>query len=120
MRGPYFAATFALLCAAPSSFAQPQYRLVDLGSLGGDGSVAYGINALGDVFGVSTTTVVGPQHAFLYREGRMIDVHPAGVESTAFAINNSGQIVGRYSDSDTHGFTYRDGQVTGMPGSVKC
>jgi probable HAF family extracellular repeat protein len=67
----------------------------DLGTLGGDSSAAYGINARGQVVGYSTTAG-GPPHAFLWeaRTG-MHDLGTiGGFYSAAFGINARGQIVG--------------------------
>ncbi|HXK31377.1 MAG TPA: hypothetical protein VJZ94_01370 [Candidatus Paceibacterota bacterium] len=43
----------------------PAYEVIDLGTLGGDSSVAYGINDRGQVVGNSKTSN-GSEHAFLY------------------------------------------------------
>ena len=54
----------ALLLAAPIVYGQADGTMVDLGTLGGDGSWATGINDRGQVVGVSTTAA-GAEHAFL-------------------------------------------------------
>jgi probable HAF family extracellular repeat protein len=82
----------------------PTYSIKNLGTLGGNvsenGSVAWGINDSGQVVGFSTITSTGETHAFLYLDGEMHDLNdliPAdsGWElDDAYAINNSGQIVG--------------------------
>jgi probable HAF family extracellular repeat protein len=74
----------------------------NLGTLGGCGSLAYGINDSGQVVGTSETTqeYCGGLHAFLYSDGQMQDLNnliPADSGWTltdARKINNSGQIVG--------------------------
>jgi probable HAF family extracellular repeat protein len=74
----------------------------DLGTLGGDYSVANDINANGDVTGWSFSTVdVLESHAFLYINGaHMVDLNtcidPAlnWVLQNALAINDAGQITG--------------------------
>ena len=74
--------------------------MTDLGTLGGSYSNAFGINDAGQVVGAANTPNIGPQHAFLYSTGVMIDLNsllPASsgwVLDSANAINNSGQIVG--------------------------
>jgi probable HAF family extracellular repeat protein len=46
----------------------PTYTIIDLGTLGGSRSVAYSINARGQVVGDSGTAA-GAQHAFLWEAG---------------------------------------------------
>jgi len=78
-----------------------------LGSLGGasnpnDDTDALAINDAGDIVGDSNVGS-GAQHAFLWRNGVMIDLTPLPLdgESTAYAINNQGWIIGaRSTDSD--------------------
>lgn len=66
----------------------------NLGTLGGNSSVANDINDLGEVVGTSKTSE-GIRHVFLWTpEGGMQDLTPAAPDSRAFAINNAGQIVG--------------------------
>jgi probable HAF family extracellular repeat protein len=94
--------------------------MIDLGTLGGTTSTAYGINDLGQVVGQSTTGIGGPNHAFLYTGipgagGAMVDLGTlGGTYSRAYAINNDGKIVGRArtTDEDNHAFLY-----TGVPGA---
>jgi probable HAF family extracellular repeat protein len=55
---------------------------VDLGTLGGDHSFAFGINSAGDVVGYAQLPEMdsgwpGVDHAFLYRDGEMIDLNSA-------------------------------------------
>jgi probable HAF family extracellular repeat protein len=71
----------------------------DLGALAGGSSEAYSLNNRGEVVGRSAVPGNG-HYAFLYREGRMLDLNdliPTGtgwVLTDAVDINNSGQIVG--------------------------
>jgi probable HAF family extracellular repeat protein len=71
----------------------------DLGTLGGGSSYAYGINNSGDTVGYSWDAF-GQTHAFLFEDGVLFDLNQligAGSGWTlthAFAINDSGQIVG--------------------------
>ena len=69
--------------------------MVDLGTLGGTNSAAFGINDRGQIVGQSQTGA-GADRAFLWtvKEG-MVDLGTlGGGSSVAFGINNRGQIVG--------------------------
>jgi probable HAF family extracellular repeat protein len=88
---------------SPTSQAYRAFRatpaagsMTSLGTLGGSFSAAFGINNNGDIVGASTTAGDAEYHAFLYRNGQMIDINPAGwSETEARGINSSGQIIGR-------------------------
>ncbi|MDO8336094.1 MAG: HAF repeat-containing protein, partial [Candidatus Saccharibacteria bacterium] len=72
----------------------------DIGTLGGRGAMAFGINNSGQVVGASNT--VGSRHAFLYANGTMSDLGTLGgyQDSQAQAINNNGQVVGYSAGSN--------------------
>ena len=111
---------FAVI-SSPHAFLYSNGALTDLGTLEGGGtqslSVATAINALGEITGYSdaddnTGRRVG-RHAFFCSLGAgMVDLGTlGGSESFGFAINSSGQIVGK---SDTtgagqHGFLFTPG-----------
>ena len=75
----------------PAANAQ-EYTITDLGTLGGTTSYAYALNDLGQVVGVSSTSLSTP-YGFLWENGVMTNL---GVDH-AFDINNLGQIVGQNS-----------------------
>jgi probable HAF family extracellular repeat protein len=89
-------------------------RVVALNTLGGSGSLAYGVNNRGEVVGTADTAQDGTRHAFVWRDqdedgqadaGEMDDLgvlDDPGNRSTAYAINASGLIVGR-SEAGSHG-----------------
>jgi probable HAF family extracellular repeat protein len=79
--------------------------MVDLGTLGGDGSGAYGINDSGKVVGWAYTTGDASQDAFLYSGGTMYDLNnliapgSGWTLESANAISNTGYIVGYMEDA---------------------
>ena len=70
--------------------------ITDLGTLGGATSVAYGINASGQIVG-SAQTANGRSRAFLWKSGTMSNLGTLGdsfIHSDAYGINARGQVVG--------------------------
>lgn len=73
-------------------------EMVDLGDLGGGQSIAYGINASGQIVGTSSTASFA-SHAFRTTDDGLIDAASdlgtlGGLSSTAYRINASGRVVG--------------------------
>jgi len=86
---------------------------VDLGDLGGVSASANDINARGEIVGSSEKAAPdgpGPRYAFLWREGRMIDLGaPAGQRySQATRINDAGTVVGQ---TEQGAFVYSGGRM---------
>jgi probable HAF family extracellular repeat protein len=81
------------------AFLATRDAITELGTLGGAESRAAALNKSTDVVG-SADTIQGEQHAFLYRDGTMLDLNDlvqAGsgfVLEEATGINDSGEIVG--------------------------
>jgi probable HAF family extracellular repeat protein len=94
-----------------SSAARAAYYITDLGSLGGPSS-SMGINNSGQIVGYSyiTSDTSGEYRAFLYDGGTTTDLLGAASYSVAYAINDSGKIVGSV-DGGTAFFTYDHGTV---------
>lgn len=91
--------------------------LTELDTLGGFGSLAYGINDRGQVVGVSITGT-GTGGAFLFRNGTMIDLGTTSdslPNSIAFGINNGDSVVGEVYRTGLngvyHAFVYAHGKM---------
>ena len=108
---PLNALTTALLATfafADNAFAV-DYKVIDLGTLGGPYSYAYGIDDQGRIVGEAWTPG-DVRHAYRYANGSMYDLGiPATPQSSANAINASGQITGRIG---LDGFLYDNGTLT--------
>ncbi|HTY87249.1 MAG TPA: PEP-CTERM sorting domain-containing protein [Candidatus Acidoferrum sp.] len=111
------AASVLLVAVAPAAFAQTQYSVTSLGSLGGASAFGWGINNNGQVTGWSATGGSGA-HAFLYSGGAMTDLGTlGGADSYAGGMNNNGQVVGasEYNGSiNRHAFLYSGGTMTDL------
>jgi probable HAF family extracellular repeat protein len=81
--------------AAPAAAAQTteQYRMVDLGTLGGESSFATAMNDRGAVVGRAQTPD-GTYHGFLWQKGAMVDLGAFSPRD----VNNRGQVVGTRDD----------------------
>lgn len=91
----------------------PGYDVIDLGTLGGAEATPSAFNNLGEVVG-SSTTADGKTHAFLWRNGVLTDISPAGQElSAARAINDAGWIAGA-GQGDGRMPMWKDGVFTGI------
>jgi probable HAF family extracellular repeat protein len=88
----------AFFLSIPGVARAGSYRPVDLGTLGGTTSGAHALSSNGLVAGESTLTD-GTTHAFLWRDGRLLDlgVLPDGTYSVALGVNAAGVVVG-YGD----------------------
>jgi probable HAF family extracellular repeat protein len=86
-----------------------------VGTLYGGDSIAYGINARGQVVGDSTDAS-GNDRAFLYSGGTLTDIGTlGGTDARARGINDAGMIVGGsqpgpgFPNDGAHAFLYHDG-----------
>jgi len=108
------------------AFLYANGAMQDLGTLGSDPSEASGINNNGDVVGASNVTA-HKRHAFLWRDGRMVDLNdllPKGspwIILNAFSINDRGQIVctARSKTEPLHLLLLTPQQLTPQPGYAK-
>lgn len=91
----------------------------DLGTLGGNTSVAYAINDHGWVVGDAQFDGTPSRHAFLWRVG--IGMQSLGTlggnRSTAYAVNSLGQIVGWSTDASSAilPFIWENGVMSALP-----
>src|SRR5580693_1202129 len=94
-RAIYLSTKALALCAffASSLASQPQYAVIDLGSLGGPTAVAHGINNAGNVVGEADTTG-GIRHAFIWTNGSIKDLKAPLEPSVAFGMHTLKQVVG--------------------------
>jgi probable HAF family extracellular repeat protein len=94
------------------AFLYSDGTLNDLGTLGGTESQAADINDSGQVVGVSNLNGSNAESAFIYTDGKMYNLNDlippnSGVTlHTAYAINNSGQIVAMGPNSSGEIDTY--------------
>lgn len=101
----------AALSVSMAMFGQElSFRKLDL--RGASATVPKGINALGDVVGL-TVDGDGNSHGFLFRRGKFttIDV-PGATFTNAVGINARGDVVGRWSDTSgtNHGYLLSGGR----------
>jgi uncharacterized membrane protein len=89
--------TVLFLLAQLTFGASPRYEIIDLGTLGGDFSIAYSINDNGQIVGLARNSA-DDLRATLFDKtgvGNNIDLGTLGSQrSEAYSINNMGQIVG--------------------------
>ena len=97
-------AVFCLVLAFTSSTVAQTYTVTNIGTLGGNDSVAVSINDFGEIVGYSKTAD-GEVHAFRYFRDAIFDLSTlGGKESYAYLITNSGILLG---DSKTPDGTLR-------------
>ena len=100
--------TSALESLESRTLLASDYRIIDLGTLGGDTSAATAINDRGHVVGHSTTDD-GQTRAFIYYNGRMRNIGSPRGESRALDISNRGHVGGFFlnNSGSSRGFVWR-------------
>jgi probable HAF family extracellular repeat protein len=90
---------------------------IDLGTLGGSDSSVEGLSDSGHIIGISQT-VTGDRHAFLWRDGAMLDLGtlPGGNTCYPKALNAKDQVVGaaQTDQGDFHAFLWSNGVLTDL------
>ncbi len=102
----------SLALAAPAFAALPAYSVKDLGTLGGATSMALGINASGEVVGLSAIAGSSLVHAFVHDGGGMRDLGTfGGAQSLAEAISDRDDVIGWAvtATGERHAFLHHDG-----------
>jgi probable HAF family extracellular repeat protein len=90
--------------------------MTNLGTLGGRQSAGVAINALGQIAG-NAELPDGPGHAFLYSQGKMLDLGllPGSTYSEAFGLNDHGDVVGQSSTTEVQrAMIYSHGVMTDL------
>jgi len=118
-------ATLAFAAVGVPRASFPEYEIIDLGTLGGFSSAAWGVNNKGQVAGEADTPQ-GLRHAFLWDPAtqEMIDLGtlPPTTQSAALDLNDQGQVTG-ISTSDgwpDKAFLWDNGELVdiGQPPSI--
>lgn len=105
--------SFLASCLVPYAAAQT-YTVTDLGALHAGSARVHGVNASGQAVGASGHPHGAETHAFFWqKQGGIRDLGtlPGGDYSAAFAINDSGVVVGTSNTStSTHAFSWTPAQ----------
>ena len=107
------AATQVAANAAPPP---PRYEVVDLGTLGGNGSFARDINDRDQMTGNSRPSD-GPLQSFLWSDGEMTalgSLPGSNGFSRGYAINNSGVVVGESDNDSPRAFRWEAGVMSDL------
>jgi probable HAF family extracellular repeat protein len=94
-----------------------EYAITDLGTLGGTGSRAFGINNSGQVVGTSEINGDSETHSFIYSNGVMTDLNTSlGKWNGVGNINDKGQMVGTFisENSEERAFLYSGGEFKNL------
>lgn len=83
----------ALWTMPAQAFVPERYQITDLGTLGGESSIAYGLNEWGDVVGVAEDAD-GIDRAFVWSNSTMEALPDLGFGGIAYDINANGDVTG--------------------------
>ena len=112
-----------LFVTGAGALAQTAVTITDLGTLGGNDSVAFAVNAHGDAVGVSSPAGTSASRATLWTGGTpqnlgiLCDAScPAWASSYAYSINDDGQVVGfTATPNGDRAFLWQGGAMTALP-----
>ncbi|KQQ88351.1 HAF repeat-containing protein [Massilia sp. Leaf139] len=95
---------------AGRAFVWDGNTVLDIGTLGGPGSAAFGLSSNGLITG-SADRADGSSAAFLYRGASPLDIGQLGVSSSGAGVNAKGQVAGTWVDAEgeNHAFLYSGG-----------
>jgi probable HAF family extracellular repeat protein len=120
-RGAWLAArsmAFALTLASAVRAQPPHYTVVQLTVGNTSSSVAYDINASGQVVGQAVVDGT-PTRAVLWTTDALTDLGSLnGTYNAAYGISNNATVVGWSSYSDFHAFIWQDGAIRDAGGST--
>jgi probable HAF family extracellular repeat protein len=94
----------------------PTYALTDLGLLpGATGTTSTDLNNRGFATGLALPSGNASDQGVLFMRGRVIDVAPGAVASSANALNDHGDVTGYFYDGQNwNGFLYKNGSFQGF------
>jgi probable HAF family extracellular repeat protein len=121
LRSLVFALSVAIPCSVSAAVA---YVAVPIGSLGGASTYGTAINASGQVAGWGDTDAAGAahRHAFLFSNGVLTNLGTlsGGTQSFAYAINDSGSVVGSSNATGTplHAVVFTGGVAMDLGAAV--
>lgn len=106
-----------IMVLGPSAARAAEYAVTDLGTIAGPVSSAFGLNAGGQVVGVSTVAS-GNFHGVLFGPSPTdLGVAAGDTQGSAAAINDAGQVVGysyNYGDLKGHALLWNGGAPTAI------
>ena len=127
-RGDVVGQTSVAATLPPHAFLFRSGESTDLGTgypTPGGYSLAFDINNFGWIIGVRGVSQSAPQRAFLYRDGSFVELGtlggqshlPFGVDATANAVNDRGQIVGAAlpAQPPLQSYLWEQGVMTALP-----
>jgi probable HAF family extracellular repeat protein len=104
----------ALAVSIPAQASDSEWKVRDLGSLGGFFTVPFGLNDDGQVVGFSFVEGNAAGHAYLWDSGEMTEIGTfGGSNSIGWAINSLGAVAGYAhvrNDRTVIAFVYQDGR----------
>jgi uncharacterized membrane protein len=106
-----FVGMACVLAAAASPLSAEEYRIVELGTLGGPDSKALAISENGTVSGLAMLPS-GEWHAVIWDSTGIVDLGtpPGAIESRANAVNEFGQVAGSAEvGTQSQGYLFENG-----------